>query len=172
MSLAEHTQRPQSTLPVHTPPERPEDAFEQAIWYNHEICNHCFERCKRTLTGRVVHDIGYRDFEHVDRLPTAERAIATDETDEYGYRPLYRPSTACATCGSVRLTANSDILSTQELVDRVPALVDRLQEEGFRVEAEPIYRFIRHAKSLESLQGKDREIFERAVKMGVERAYR
>ncbi|RDZ53134.1 hypothetical protein C5C07_15475 [Haloferax sp. Atlit-4N] len=58
------------------------------------------------------------------------------------------------------------------MVQRAAAIADRLEEDGIRVSRKAMRRTIWSLKSDERIQGKDREIFERAVKLAVKHAGR
>lgn len=152
----------------------PQRAFERYIWTNAEICSGCFTRV------REIDEIEYG----TDRHPRPYVDVATTDEGEYGYdvenppatvvsqTPNHIPRIVCLDCGSVGALADSEVLSKDESLSRVPALHERLAEEGIDSNIEAMYTLVRKAKSNPNVVSKDREIFENAVALGVKYAKR
>ena len=119
-------------------------------------------------TVRITEDLAGLD--HWEDGTQVPRVVDVEPIGVHGYRPQYRYRTTCGECGSVRLLAQEDDLSKLEMLQRVPALVGRLEEQGIAVSERVTRRTVRKLKSVDRIQGKDREIFERAVKLGIRQA--
>lgn len=153
-------------------PVHPDRAFERLVWSNPEVCNNCFQRCKRVtrVHGQGVDAATSRTYH--DR--TEHGVVGYDEVahDDHGALRTYVPRTTCADCGSVGLLNQRETLSKRAMLDLVEPLVARLEEEGVDVDAEATRRLIDRLKSESAVQGHDREIFEAAVAFGVRWASR
>jgi hypothetical protein len=177
----------------HRQPSRidPADAFHDLIWTDGEICSNCFARVAtsqtvqrddwgNTASDRRLTEAGTRGLETFPTVELGEQTvrhedgqvIGTEPRETCHYRPLVEPRTTCGECGSVRLLAHHDIMSTVEMVERVPAIAERLREHGVDVSERVMRRTVRRLKSDDRLQGYTKAIFERAVKLGIRHAGR
>lgn len=147
--------------------ERVEAWFEAVIWHSREVCSHCFTPLRRLATierdhwGNAVEvstltEGAVRGFDHEPAPPTA-----------MGSAPLARERTTCGECGSVGGLAMSDPLSEREAVDRVPALIGRLESLGHVVDAGEVYDAVRELKTDPERQANDKRIFATAAALGV-----
>lgn len=141
--------------------------FERAIWHDRRTCSHCFAALRRVDElekddwGNVVQVSEYCEaavegFDKEDPPESVPSAI-----------PLARERTTCGECGSVGGLAQSDPLSKQAAVDRVPALVTRLEERGHSVDLELVYATVRHLKSAADYQDDDKRVFAAAAGRGI-----
>lgn len=177
-------------------PESPADSFEDAIeffeqriWHNHLVCSNCFARVKRTATY-TCNDWGDED-EDSWRTPTAildetedyvrHRGTVTVRNDEGAVVGLdsrepvrssvrHEQRTTCVACGSVRAIMQYDTLALSEALGRVPALVDRLREQGESVSTDAVYAAVRRCKTDPSFEAYDKQIFAVAAALGVDKA--
>jgi len=148
--------------------ERVLDWFESLVWHDHQVCSECFARLKQsavderddwgnegTLSWRTESSgLGEAHIEPPDTIASVQ--------------PLPKQRTTCLDCGSVKGLAQSDALSTQEAVDRVPALTERLQEAGYRVDVDRVYGVVRRLKSDPERTDNDKRIFATAAALGVD----
>lgn len=144
-----------------TDPERVLDWFDERIWANHRICTNCFARIKQFQTITRDHWGNEDTDEWRTTTATLEHAHGNDLPDP--------PHTTCEDCGSVRGLSQYDTLSEADMVDRVPALVDRLEEAGHQVAVGVVYDAVRELASDEDWEANDKEIFAVAAGLGVER---
>lgn len=166
-----------STTPASAPAPTPKESvakradqaltfFEEAIWHNHEVCSHCFARLRKTSElqlddwGNVVEETTYA-------------AAATDGFDledppetVASTHPLARERIVCEDCGSVGGLASGGNLSLDEAVERVPALVDRVQEAGYEIDVDVVYDTVRHLKSTDDYRNDEKRIFAVAAYLG------
>jgi len=153
----------------------PSEAFEQLVHFNHAICSNCFRRIKQDHR-RVQAGIGAHDAEDHDEFGTETvrdddgKVIGTTVSGTHGAVQSHPLRTTCEDCGSIGGRAEDATLSRREMLDRVGPLAARLREEGLAVDEFVIRYTVRKLKSRDALQGYDREIFERAVKLGVKHA--
>lgn len=147
--------------------ERAERWFEILLWYDHAVCSECFARLKHS-------DVAERDaWGNLDNMSwRTDSAILGEELIEppasvASCYPKPESRTTCAECGSVRGLSQSDALSKQQAVDRVPALIDRLREAGYAVHEDAVYRAVRHLKGLQRHTDNDKRIFAMAAALGV-----
>lgn len=149
--------------------ERALDWFETLIWHDAQVCSECFARLKQSATD--VRDDWGNEGTLSWRTESAELGEDLVEPPESvaSVQPLPRQRTTCLECGSVRGLAQSDALTTQQAVDRVPALVERLQEAGYRVGVGVVYESVEHLKSDSERTDDDKRIFATAAAMGVQR---
>jgi hypothetical protein len=141
-----------------------EDAvFDRVVWSDPEVCNHCFNRF-RTLT--TFDD----DLRHTatDVTPSGTYDYTTDEHANSPALRTHDPRSTCGECGSVSGLAATNDLSKRESLGRVPELADRVREAGFDVNERAMRALIKKVKSRPDLQGRDREMFERTVRIGIE----
>lgn len=163
MSLAHPESHHSQTTAEEQPPVNPKRAFERVIWTNPETCNHCFAQVKHIEEVDIENGLSTRRVEHHQR--TEDGVRGHDQVNG-----AWKPRTFCRQCGG-RGCAHYDIMSKDEMQSRLSRLATRLRERNIRVSVEAMRKFVDVAKSKEKLQGKDREIFERAVKLGISRAY-
>ena len=143
--------------------------FETMIWHDHAICSECFARLKRSDTAERD-DWGREDTMswRTDSACLGEELIEPPATVA-NCAPKPEAKTTCAECGSVGGLSQSDTLSTSEAIDRVPALAARLQEAGYHVKTDVIYRAVDHLKGLDRHTADDKRIFAVAAALGVQR---
>ena len=123
------------------------DFIEDVAWHDHEVCSHCFSRLRSTSElelddwGNVVEETTYADAatDGWDLEDSPETVANT--------QPLARKRIVCEECGSVGGLAQSDTLSLDEAVDRVPALVTRIREAGYQVDVNELYALVRKFKT-------------------------
>lgn len=150
----------------------PDRVFERFVWSNPEICNNCFQQCKRVTAVDGSDDQGGARRTYHDR--TEHGVVGYDDVahDEHGALHTYVARTTCADCGSVGLLNQRETLSKRAMIDLVDPLAARLEEQDVAVDAEATRRLIARLKSESAVQGRDREIFEGAVAFGVRWARR
>ena len=160
-----------------TPARRvaPAQAFEQNVWTDPGVCNSCFCRIKsdyrRVRDGVVGYDVEDHDAYGEETVRDEDdHVVGTQSKGTHGALRTYHVRTTCDHCGSVGGKAPDDPLSRREALRRVPELAERLREQGISVNEFAIRYTVRELKSNPDLQGADREIFERATKLGVRRA--
>lgn len=170
---------------------RPADVFDERVWHNPDICNHCFGRV-RTVETEQIH-VGKNnqrqlDYEHRDRTShatldhdveakgeTGTVAVRDEEGRVTGLEPItthsaqYRETTrtTCLQCGSVGCLATDATLSRREALQRVDALAARLREQGIPISERHLRETVRRGKAREDTEAFDREIFTAAVKVAV-----
>ena len=148
--------------------ERALDWFETLVWHDHQTCSECFARLKESATD--VRDDWGNEGTLSWRTDSAE--LAEDHIEPpasiASVQPLPKQRTTCLECGSVRGLAQSDALSTQQAVDRVPALVERLQEAGYVVDVDRVYATVRDLKGNPEHTDDDKRIFATAAALGVQ----
>lgn len=158
--------------PFTAPPSEdvePEDVFDEYIWDNPEVCNECFARPVEVEVPTEDAPDAVSDLRHWDG-EDGDLDTIPEDLDAYGANVLDRPMTVCKHCGSTSLAAYSDTLSQRQALSRIPTLADRLREQGVEVNQDLLAKVVWRGKKRESLVGYDREIFELAVKKGVEYA--
>jgi len=135
--------------------------FDARVWHEHEVCSNCFVRLKHSQT--VERDAwGNED---------TDSWRSNSATLEHGHDPLPDPpKTTCNECGSMRGLKQFDTLSVDDAVDRVPDLVDRIQEAGHQVNVGTVYGIVREYKGSEEHTSDDKEIFALAAALGVDKA--
>jgi len=144
--------------------------FETMIWHDHAVCSECFARLKRS-------DIAERDHwgnEDTMSWRTESAVLGEDHIEPpasvANCAPMPESKTTCAECGSVRGLRQSDTLSKDAAINRVPALAARLQEAGYHVQTDHIYRAVAHLKSQRGQYAEnDKRIFATAAALGVQR---
>lgn len=167
--------------------ETPSDVFDAAIWYNDDVCNHCFAHV-RDVDEREIR-VGKNnqkalDWEYRDRTTRSELdhdleskgetgCIATRDADGRvtGSEPIethsaqYRETTrtTCLQCGSIGCLATDETLSRREALARVDTLAERLREQGYALSERHLRETVRRGKERADVQGYDREIFTAAV---------
>ncbi|WP_135302654.1 hypothetical protein [Haloarcula amylovorans] len=142
--------------------------FETLVWHDHEVCSECFSRLRRSDT--VERDDWGREDTASWRTPSAvqgEELIDSPATIANA-APKAVPRTTCGECGSVRGLSQSDTLSKRDALDRVPALVERLQEAGYFVDVQRVYDVVAHLKSHPDHEADDKRIFAVAAAKGVQ----
>jgi len=139
------------------------------VWHDHAVCSECFARLKRS-------DVAERDDwgrEGTMSWRTESAVLAEDLVEPpasvANVAPKPEAKTACVECGSVRGLSQSETLSTSEAINRVPALVARLQEAGYEVKTSVVYHIVEHLKSREEYTTDDKRIFAAAAALGVSR---
>jgi len=150
----------------------PEEAFQKYIWENRESCNNCFSRCKQIYTDQHATSLAGdgADVEAHYRTDDGTLGYDVEEIDEYGARRIHRPKTTCKNCGSVRLLSQAETLSQREALDRVDELAGRLVEQDIPVNVDVLRHAVSGLKADDRIQGRDREIFERATKLAIQHA--
>lgn len=144
----------------------PEDAFEEVIEKDPEICMTCFTRYREWIehSHMLLHD---------EELPTEDGSYNehVTEHDEYGAIRTHRPRTTCENCGAVGGGPPDRARSRREALQVVPALADRLKEAGYDKCENTLRYAIRELKSRPEIQrDDDREIYRRAVKVALKHA--
>lgn len=142
------------------PVEKPDDIFAAAVWANPEICSNCFTRCKE-VEQLDPPSWGGGNYPTTFQARTEDGELGHDIEDhgDYGELRTYPPRTVCSNCGSVRLLADDDTLSTEAAVGRMHTIADRLEEDGYAVHRDGAVRWVRLLKRTESMTNYDWEIF-------------
>lgn len=151
-------------------PVRPDRAFERYVWQNHEICNNCFVRCQITYEATRERGVAVETVRETHRTPDGTLAQEAFDHDDYGALRTHEPRTTCAECGSVRLLTQRDTYSKAEMVTLAGRIANRLIEQDIACHIDATKRLAGRAKSKCDVQGRDREIFERAVAFGIQQA--
>lgn len=165
-----------ATVPTPSPAtngERALEFFNETIWKNFQVCNHCFECVKRRMQGTVAKPTGETvDIDESWRTPTATLGEDLEEAPDSvaGVQPLPRPRTTCESCGSVGAISQTDTLSRRAALQRVPKLVQRIREQGFAIEERVVRSIVRSLKSKPEYESDDKHVFATAVALGVDRA--
>lgn len=140
----------------------PADAFD-AVWEDATTCNDCFARIRERTSISPAQSVS-------DYAPTELVLRAHDGVG--GRHPADPPTehahTFCGRCGSEHGQAASETLSRREMLQRVPALADRIEELGLTVHRDTLRTVVRKGKSRDGLQGHDTEIFRLAVRLAAE----
>ena len=156
----------------------PDEAFDKLIWGSGEICNNCFEKVVEIdLPEEYLSPILYENHKDIqgevrqyDGVGTIE--IVESDVNEYGNQTIDHPGTVCLNCGSIHLQTwqygYSETLSKKQAIKRADNLADRLEEYGYTVNKERMVELLAKGKSRSSLQGKDKELFAKAVKVGIQ----
>lgn len=153
-----------ATAPTLDPARSGETAlewFERLVWHDHHVCSECFAPLK----------LGDPEPGESALEPRTGRACLGEDLIEppasvVNCAPKAQVRTTCLECGSVRGLSQGETLSTSEAIDRVPALVARLQEAGYVVDSDRVYDVVRHLKESD-YSSRDRHIFAAAAAMGV-----
>lgn len=177
---------PWTSLDGDTEGEKVETWFENVVWTKREICSNCFARLR--TTSEIVVDDWDNAVEVTTHAEAAEQGQdvvskgrigvvtvrhddgqveGTTHLDEHSAKYHSYERTACGECGSVGGLATSDALPKREAVDRVPALISRLEELGHAVDTGRVYRTVRHLKSIPERSDNDKRIFAAAAALGV-----
>ena len=145
--------------------ERVEAWFEAVIWHSREVCSHCFTPLRRLAT--IERDHWGNAVEVSTLTEGAVRGFDEVALDAHGAITKHPERTTCGECGSVGGLAMSDPLSEREAVDRVPALIERLESLGHVVDAGDVYDAVRELKTDPERQANDKRIFATAAALGV-----
>jgi len=153
------------------------EAFEKLIWGSGEICNNCFthvvdidlpeEYLPPVLFGN------YGDIQGEVRSWTPQGTLddLESDVDKYGAIKIDHPGTVCLNCGSTHLSVyeydKENDLTKEQSIKRIPELAERLREYGYSVDEQAMETLIWKGKSQEGLQGKDKELFSKAVQIGI-----
>jgi len=142
--------------------------FDRAIWHDYRICSECFARVKESATDERDEwgNLSTRSW----RTPSASIGYDLEDPPSSiaSTVPISRPRTTCEECGSVRAIRTSETLTKREALDRVPALAERLREEGYDVDEELMEFAVGHCKSESNLSGDDRHVFAAAAAFGID----
>ncbi|MDS0258583.1 hypothetical protein NDI56_04050 [Haloarcula sp. S1CR25-12] len=138
--------------------------FEILIWHDHRVCSECFARLTRPDP-----EPGESAMEPRTETATLGVDLIEPPASIANVAPMPEARTTCNECGSVRGLSQSETLSTSEATDRVPALAARLQEAGYHVKTDVIYRVVDHLKGLDRHTADDKRIFAIAAAKGVQR---
>ena len=166
--------------------------FEDAVWHNPDVCSNCFARVKRRYRATVETADG-KEHDVDDAWRTDDASLG--ETSEFlrsrgtvtvrneanavvgttGREPArgttrHQARTTCDACGSVRAIKQTDTLAKTDALDIVPALVERLREQGHAVDADIVGDVVYELKSSERWEAYDKEIFAVAAALGVDKA--
>jgi len=143
--------------------------FETMVWHDHAVCSECFARLKRSDTAERD-DWGREDTMswRTDAAVLGE-ALVDPPASVANCAPMPEAKTTCVECGSVRGLSQSETLSTDEAIDRVPALAARLQEAGYHVQTDVVYHVVEHLKGKAEHTADDKRIFATAAALGVRR---
>lgn len=152
----------------------PEDAFDEFVLDEPDVCNTCFSVIRRDHrkreAGEHAHAVEDHDpfGEHVVRLSEHAGDVALEPADTYGELRTYPERTACGNCGAFAGDTPSETLSRRDALQRVPALTARLEEHGLQVNEHAIRTAVRHLKSDDDHAGRDMDIFRTATALGIE----
>ena len=148
--------------------ERALDWFETLVWHDHQVCSECFSRLKRSATD-VRDDWGNEETLswRTDQACMGEDLVEPPDSIA-SVQPMPKQRTTCLDCGSVGGLAQSDALATDAAIERVPALIERLREAGYRVVADTVYDTVRHLKGNPDHTDNDKRIFAAAAAQGVQ----
>ncbi|MFC7202879.1 hypothetical protein ACFQJC_05080 [Haloferax namakaokahaiae] len=168
MSLTQNSQSDQRQI-------QPERAFERYIWTQPGICNRCYSRMSRDgrlrADGVHGHDVHIHDqFGEQTVRDEDGRVTGVEHVGEHGVDRTHSEHTCCNNCGSIAGRAPDETQSRLDLVRRVAPIADRLNEEGIGVSRRVMRRTVWELKSDDRIQGMDREILERATKLGIKHA--
>lgn len=166
--------------------------FEETIWHNPDVCTNCFSRVKRRYQATEEKADGKQlDIDEDWRTPdgtlgetseivrsrgavtvrNANNAVVGVESREPARGTTRNDArTTCNECGSVRAIKQTDTLSKTNALDIIPALVERLREQGHPVNADAVGTAVYKLKSDEKFEAYDKEVFATAVALGVEKA--
>jgi hypothetical protein len=136
--------------------------FERVAWDDPEVCNGCFARF-RVLTT-FADD---RRHTTTDVTPAGTYDYTVEERGDSPALRTHEPRSTCAECGNVNGLAATADLSRREALARVPELADRVREAGFDVDERAMRAHVHEVKSRPDLQGRDREMFDHAVRVGI-----
>lgn len=137
--------------------------FDTVIWTRPSVCSNCFRRIKGNFEATVETRSGRRI--QVDDSWRTEHA-----TLEYGHDPQPDPPQTTCECGSMGGRAAYDTLAEQAMVDRVPRLVDRLEDAGYQVATGIVYDVVRLLATDPDYRLNDKRIFATAAALGVDKA--
>jgi len=142
----------------------PSRTFERYLWTNPEVCSECFARI------RTEHELTVDDWGNtVTELDRAGAGIQGYDNVNGG--GVYLPRTFCEECGG-RGHADPDTDSKVQATRRAGRIAERLKEQDIPVVARALRRAVRTLKAKPELEAMDREIYERATKLAVQRAQR
>lgn len=151
-----------------------EDAFEQAVWENPDICSFCFQRLKRdshrypgTLSGVSGQDKVVHGTRATTDVPSTGEAGAY-QSAENPELATYPHRTVCADCGSISGRAPSNPLKRKRVLETVPNLRDRLLEEGFAVNERALRQSLTILLGYPQLQGCYRDVLASATKLSID----
>lgn len=163
----------------------PDEIFDELLWSDPDYCNRCFRRFRDrketevSLTQPKSRDMATDSmFGGEPTYTVTHRRTARVEATDYGHDvetgahqvPVDHFSCyVCGECGSVRGLNDTEPASRQEMLDRVEAIADRLEDYGIRVDRSAMRKLI-HGYHNRQLTGRELEAYRRATKLGVSRA--
>lgn len=142
--------------------DRAVDFFEDAIWNNRHVCSNCFAQLQRRFHGTFQKRDGSTvEIDHVWRTDDATLGETHEDPPDSvaSVQPLARPRTTCTNCGSVGGAKQKNNLGADEARDRVPALVARLEDQGYQVSEHHADVAVARLKSIDRYTGYDKQIF-------------
>lgn len=151
----------------------PTDLYDIVVLRSPTRCATCHERIRdRTEvdaeeshdgvgTGNCVTDV-------LQRAGEGELAHDCEDKDEYGASKRHYTRTFCGRCGRPGGRTPAESASKQQMLDRVPALIDALQAEGLGVDVDAIYSAVRSLKASDEYDNRDTDIWRAATAVGVQ----
>ena len=152
------------------------DLYGIVIHQNPEACSTCHQR----IRDRTEHDpdqthdglgTGNHPTETLVRAGVGELGYDVEIKDEYGARRHYRTRTYCGECGRPTGTTDDDPPTRRQMLARVPALQDRLDDHGLAATESTFRRVIHHARSVPKYDSRTDDIWAVATALAVRDAY-
>lgn len=152
------------------------DLYDIVIQQNPEACSVCHEQ----IRDRTEHDpeqthdglgTGNHPTETLIRAGAGVLGHDVEDKDAYGAIREYRTRTYCGECGRPAGSSQDDPPSRRQMLARIPALVDRLDEHGLAVDTATLRRVIHHTRSQPVYDGRTDDIWRVATALAVRDAY-
>lgn len=160
--------------------------FRKRIVSNPNICPRCFNRVTDVEEKPLPPELKGESWVSSDEVETTDvgEFVYPPRTDDTGREKACKKKLACSECGNVGDFRSVDLggtrkgssdgryqpLTKDELVGLGAAVVERLDEEGVRVNEDAFFTFLREAKSNPSTASKDYDILATSTAFGISHA--
>lgn len=171
----------------HITPVREFDSPDDAHYLDNLVvlCRHCHPHWEgeNSRPRLLDQEIGLSMREVVSKLESDRqlRSLARHAPKEVYDHMILRDAGVCCTChslvasgglcdecGAAPDTTPSETPSRSSMLDRVPALVERLERRGLTVDVDAIYDTVRHLKTQPEHSGRATDIWRAATAVGVQ----
>lgn len=173
MSTATPTSRTTSPSTAHEAARDLTDLYLLLIHESPEVCSNCHHR----IRDREEHDhdantlgTGNRPTETLQRAGDGVVGYDVTVKDAYGAIRSHKPRTYCGHCGRPGGHAREDTPSKREMLDTVPALVDRFDALGVPLNDDVLEYVVAELRSQPEHRGSETEIWRAAVAVAARRA--
>lgn len=174
-----------ATTPASDIARDPTDVYTLLIHESGEVCSGCHERirapqhaesdrCVKTgdlqAQTREQNTLGTGEDELDPLRRGAEGVMAYDceDMDDYGVKRRHFARTYCGNCGQPGGRAHDDSPSKQQMLEAVPALVDRFAEAGIPINEDELQYLVGHLRTKEEYRGRETEIWQAATAVALQ----